>query len=400
MTRERLPLVKKVGNKTVFSNSVKLPSSVTKGLLFLVLLWGITACQSTPVKEKQAQKDAQIARLETQFILDNAILEQSNSQGNLVWKIKSNQTIYSQDRQTAKLQQVTANLLKDGQIILQLSSKQGEIKQNGLVILLQDEILVNDPRNQIVVRGGEAEWQPSAQILILRQGITGSNQNLAVKADGGKYLIDKQSLELSGNVVGTTIKPAIRLQTEHLVWSIPQKQVIGDRPLNIIRYQNELVSDRIVANYGELDLQQHILSLHQDIEMRSLRPSLQIATNSAKWNYQTRVVQADQPIQIIDLENQLNMTGNEGKIDLNQQVAHLDRGIKGINNRNQSQLYARQLIWYMTTQQIEATGNVIYQQANPALHLTGDKAIGKMQDNSVIVTSKNRQDRVVTEIVP
>ncbi|MDJ0687042.1 MAG: LPS export ABC transporter periplasmic protein LptC [Xenococcaceae cyanobacterium MO_188.B32] len=400
MNSARSPLVKKVRKKTVFSNPVKFPPSVTKGLFFFILLWGITACQSAPVGEKQSDRTSDVVRSETKFTLNNAILEQSNTQGNIVWKVKSNKTTYSQDRQTAKLEQVTANLIEDGKVILQLSSKQGEIRQNGSIILLQDQILVTDPRNQAVVRSEEAEWRPSEHILIVRKGIKGVGENLEVEADGGKYSIDKQRLELSGNVVGTTLEPSLQLKTDHLTWLIPQQKAIGDRPLKVVRYQNNTITDRVVANRGEVDLQQHILSLQQEVEMRSLAPALQIATNSVKWNYQTRVVTSEQPIQIIDLDNKLDIIGNKGTIDLNRQIANLDDGIEGIDNRNQSQLYARQLTWYIPTEQVEATGNVIYQQADPPLKLTGDKAIGKLKNNSVVVTNNNRQNRVVTEIVP
>ena len=400
MNSARSPLVKKVRKKTVFSRTVQFPPSVTKGLFYLVLLGGITACKSASIEEKQSDKSNDLGRPETQFILDNAILEQSNTQGNIVWKVKSEKTVYSQDRQTAKLEKVTANLIEDEQVILQLSSKRGEIRQNGSVILLQDQILVTDPRNQAVVRSKEAEWRPSEQILLVRNGIKGSNENLEVEADSGKYSIDKERLELSGNVVGTTIEPSLRLKTDHLTWLIPQQKVIAPRPLEIVRYQDDRITDRVVANRGEVDLQQHILSLQQEVEMRSLAPSLRIATNSVKWNYQTRVVTSEQPIQIIDLDNKLDIIGNKGTIDLNRQIANLDDGTKGINNRNQSQLYARQLTWYIPTEKVEATGNVIYQQADPPLKLTGDKAIGKLKNNSVVVTNNNRQNRVVTEIVP
>lgn len=399
MTSERSPLAGKARKENVVSSLVKLSSSTAKGLFFLLLLGGMIGCQSAPIEEEQSNNSFR-ERSETQFTLQNAVLEQSNTEGNIVWKVKSNKTIYSQDRQIAQLEQVKANLLEEDKVILQLSSKKGEIKQNGAVILLQEQIVVTDPRNQAVVRSELAEWQPSAQILIIHQGIQGSNENLEVEADKGKYLIDKQSLELEGNIIATTVTPSLQLKTDHLIWSIPEKKVIGDRPLEVVRYQNNRISDRVVAEQGNLDLHQNVISLQKNVEMRSLNPPLQIATNSASWNYETRVVTSDQPIQIIDLENKLDIVGNQGTINLNQKIANLDNGIKGINNRNQSQLYARQLIWDIPTEEVEATGNVIYQQNDPPLNLRGEKAIGSLSNNSVTITSKDGQNRVITEIIP
>ena len=400
MTSDRQSLVKKVRNKSVFPNSVELPHLLAKGLFFFVLIWGIAACQSPPSQEGKSAENKNVSRTDTQFILNNAILEQSNPQGNIVWKVKSATTVYSQDRQTANLEKVTANLLQEGKVILQLSSKKGKIEQNGAVIFLEEQIIVTDPRNRAIVRSEEAEWRPSEQILIVRRGVTGTNDNLAIEAQGGKYFIDTERLELAGNIIANTIEPSLRLKTDHLIWSIPQQQITSDRPLEIVRYQDEQITDRIVAEGGKVELQQNIATLHDNIEMRSLTPQLQIATNSAQWNYQTRIIKSDRPIQIIDLENQLNITGNQGKIDLNQEIANLDKGIKGINNRNQAKLYARELIWYIPTEKVEAVGDVIYQQANPYLNLTGDKAVGKLQGDSVVVTSNNQQNRVITEILP
>jgi lipopolysaccharide export system protein LptA len=54
----------------------------------------------------------------------------------------------------------------------------------------------------------------------------------------------------------------------------------------------------------------------------------------------------------------------------------------------------------MADQTLEALGNVIYQQSkSPKFNLTGERAIGILQNNSVIVTS-DKKDRVVTEIYP
>ncbi|CCQ53048.1 Homoserine dehydrogenase [Crocosphaera watsonii WH 8502] len=52
-------------------------------------------------------------------------------------------------------------------------------------------------------------------------------------------------------------------------------------------------------------------------------------------------------------------------------------------------------------QTIEAHGNVIYEQnRDPKLNLTGEKAVGTLVDNNIVVTNSDRQERVVTEIFP
>ncbi len=46
---------------------------------------------------------------------------------------------------------------------------------------------------------------------------------------------------------------------------------------------------------------------------------------------------------------------------------------------------------------MEATGNVIYEHADPQARLTGDKAVGTLSDNNIIVTSEGK-NQVTTEI--
>ena len=48
---------------------------------------------------------------------------------------------------------------------------------------------------------------------------------------------------------------------------------------------------------------------------------------------------------------------------------------------------------------MEALGEVVYQQNNPKFTLSGIKAIGKLEDNTLVVTGSENK-RVSTEIFP
>ena len=135
----------------------------------------------------------------------------------------------------------------------------------------------------------------------------------------------------------------------------------------------------------------------KNIELVSLQPKLQAATESLTWNSQTRSGQSDQPIQIIDRDLQISLTGNRGSFDLPGKVIMLEGGVKGINSKNPSELYAQQLTWKIDTEKVEATGNVVYQQDNPRTRLMGEKAIGSLDSNDIVVTSNGKQP--VTSII-
>nr|MDJ0844992.1 LPS export ABC transporter periplasmic protein LptC [Crocosphaera sp.] len=119
------------------------------------------------------------------------------------------------------------------------------------------------------------------------------------------------------------------------------------------------------------------------------------------WHYQTRQVYSSQPVQLVQYAQNITITGNEGHVNLAENMAYLKGGVKGNSEMNDSKLYANNLTWNIVDQTIEADGNVIYEQnQNPKFNLTGEKAVGTLVDNNIVVTNSDRQQRVVTEIFP
>lgn len=348
-----------------------LPKYIQSGVLGLVritiavsLLSAIVGCQQTkPKADSNPQNNLDDAgRPSTELVLNNAVLEQSNNQGNLVWKIKSETTTYSDDQNTAYLDKITANLIEEGKLILQISAKQGEVRDKGNLILLQDQIVAVDPRSNIVLNSDLAEWLPQENTLIITENLQVSHSNLEVTANQATYFTDQENLELTGKVVANTIDPNLILNTERLLWQIPQQKIIGNMPWQVIRYDNDLVTDRLVSDRGVVDLQQKTLDLKQNIEIISLEPRLQIATNQARWNYQNRLITASEPIQVIDRQRQLDVTGNQGQVNLTTEIVTLQGGVKGIDNRDRSTLYPQELIWNIPRNTVTATGDVVYNE--------------------------------------
>lgn len=370
---------------------------ILRNLVLSIFIFSLAACgfnSPTPSATNAPRRST------TQLVLNNALLEQSSDRQNLVWKIKSDSTIYSEDRQIAKLIGVTANLLQNDKLILQISAESGEVRDKGNLVLLEKQIIAQDTRNGAIVKSERVEWRPQEHLLILPDQLTGTHPNLEVKAGGGKYFTDTATLELEHKVTATTIEPALQLTSDRLRWNISQNKVISPLPFQVVRYQpDRTISDRLVADVGEFDLNQKIVTLNQNIELISLKPTLQIATDTLTWNYQNRTASTEKPIQIVDRENKLDITGNGGTIDLNQQIARLKNGIRGTNQLKSSKLYARELIWNIDTQVIEATGNVTYQQTNPQVNSTGEKAVGKLKENNIVVSGGKNRRRQVTSII-
>lgn len=358
--------------------------------LLLAIALALVSCQkSTPDLTTSPEEEK---RLDTQLVLNNAILEQSNQQNNTIWKIKANSIVYSEDQKTANLEGVVANLLQDGKIILKIRANQGEVRDNGNLVILQKQIVASDPRNGSIIETDLVEWRPQENLLLIKQDLIGIHSNLQVKAQTGKYLTDRETLEIEGNVVATTEQPALQLTSDRLIWNVSQDEIQSPGAVTIVRYDTkEQVTERLVGDRAKVNLTTNIASLTGNIELVALQPKIQAATESLIWNYQQRRGKSEQPLQIVARDRQVTLTGNRGEIDLQQQIAKLQDGVKGIDQQRQSELYARQLNWKIDTQIVEATGNVIYEQIDPQARLTGEKAIGTWGKNNIIVTSEGKK---------
>lgn len=366
---------------------------------FLLVLTFVTliSCQSSPPKVQSQVDEKPKSRIDTQLVLNNAILEQSNKLDNTVWKIKADTITYSEDQKIATLDAVIGNLLQDKQIIFRISAKQGEVKDNGNIIVLKQDIVAQDPRNSSIIKSDAVEWQPRKNLLKIESGLQGLNSSLNITAKTGKYFTNTESLSIEGDVVATTEQPPLQLTSDRLTWDIAQNKIVSPEKVKIVRYNQAKVTDRLVSDRAELNLTTNIATLTKNIELVSLQPKLQAATESLTWNYQSRSGRSDKPIQILDQERQISLTGNQGSFDLEQQIAKLEGGTKGINQQNSSELYASKLTWQIDTEKLEAEGNVIYQQTDPPARSTGEKAVGILSDNNIVVTSNGKKQ--VTSII-
>lgn len=360
-----------------------------------------SACENQSRTVKKLQQARAVAQdLQGSLVFNDVTLEQADPQGHPLWKVKAKQAIYSKDKKNAQVQSPIGDLFQDGKIVLKITAQSGEVQEDGQKILLKGQIVATDPRNGAVFRGNEAEWRPKEDLMLARNNLTGTHENTDVSAKEGRYFSRKQEIELFGQVVGRSKDPALQMKTEHLIWQIPQHLFLGDQHIEIDKYKGAIVNEQAVGNQSEVNLSTKIAILKQNAELASIDPPVQIASNSFVWNLNTHIVVSDQPVRMFHRQEQVTVTANQGQIDLERKVAFAIGGAQGFASRNQAKLYADQITWDIPTQQLQADGSVIYQQVNPPLHLSGPKAFGKIQDQTIVVSSSSSGSRVVTEIVP
>lgn len=369
-------------------------------VLCCALLITLSACEQPNQLENTLKDVSTNSELEGRLVLQNSTLEQSDNEGNKLWKLQAKRAIYNDNQEIATLEDLKGHLFRDGEIVLQVTGKKGEILEEGQKIFLRENIVATDPRNGAVIRGDEIEWIPAEDTLVIKNKITGEHPQIRTSAQEGRYLTDKQRLELKGEVTATTKEPPLQLKTEQLLWEIEQKKVNGTEKIQIDRYEKNTITDRVVAERWDVNLATKIATLTNNVELKSLAPRLQIATNSAIWNAQLRTVSSDKPVQIVHNEEKITLTANAGFVDLKEEVVRLQGGVKGLSLSNQGNLYADKLTWEVPTQIVRAKGNVIYRQVDPPFNLKGVEAVGRLQDESIVVNGGGTGGRVVTEIIP
>lgn len=371
----------------------------TLQLLLVVLLVGTSACgreKNKRTADKLAQDSSAVQSFENNLTFNDVTLEQVNEQGKLLWKVKAKQARYSKDQKIATVQAPEGELFQDGKLVYKIKARTGEVRKDGQTILLKEQIVATDVQSGAILQGNELEWQPKEDILWVRNNLTGTHPQLQASAREAKAYSRSRRMEFFGQVVAKSKDPALGFKTEHLVWQIAQQLVTADKPVQIDRYTGEVVTDQALGNQAEVNLKTKVATLKQDAQLSLADPPLQIGSNSMVWDLNAQTVASDQPVQVLHREQQVTLTGNQGRVELEPRIFYLTGNVQGQGQRKQSQLAADQLTWYIPTQQIDATGNVVYSQVDPPFNLKGPRASGTLQDQNIVVSG----GRVVTEIIP
>lgn len=383
----------------MFFSSKQRPGLVIFFLTFVLL----SACNSPNRTAKKLKQDTKVTTIEGTLVFNNVTLDQADEKGRPLWKVKAKQATYTKDKKTAQIEKPTGDLFQDGQIVLQVSADKGEvqIRETGNKIFLKGQISATDIRNKAVFRGDELEWSPKEDLLVVRNNLKGNHPQLQATAKEARYFTRTQQVELLGQVTALAKNPDFQMKTERLLWQIKEQLANSDKRIQIERYKVKTVTDRVEADQSQVNLKTKIATLKQNIQLTSLEPPVLMSTNSAIWNINARTVVSDQPVRIVQQVENVIITANQGQVDLERKVANLTGGVQGINNKSQANLFANQMTWEIPTQKIQASGNVVYKQINPPFNVSGPTAVGKLQDQSIVVSGGGTSgSRVVTEIIP
>ncbi|WP_017716245.1 LPS export ABC transporter periplasmic protein LptC [Kamptonema formosum] len=366
---------------------------------FLVgaLLLGSSACSNKPGPTAQPSP-AQLPPESGRLTLKDITLVAADEKGQLLWKVKAMAANYTKDQAVAHVENPDGELFQDGKLVFRLKAKRGEVHQDGKKLFLFDDIVATDIQDGAVLRGDQLEWRPKEDILTVRKNLTGTHKQVTVSAQEGRMKSRQRHMELTGTVVATSTDPPLQLRTEHVVWERDRELVTADVPVQIDRYEGKTLKNRATAGRGEVSLKAKTATLQQNARVNLLDPPVLVASESMTWDLNAETVRSEVPVTVVHESEQLTFSANQGIVDIKPKICYLTGSVRGAGERRQSRMSADLMTWNISTQDIDAEGNVVYNQADPPLTLNGPKAVGNLNAQTVTVTGGG--EPVVTEIVP
>ncbi|MER3491608.1 MAG: LPS export ABC transporter periplasmic protein LptC [Mastigocladus sp. ERB_26_2] len=375
---------------------------VRPSILFLTLslVIGLAACGGqNRISNKSPVENVSPQDADSKLTFFDVTLEQADEVGRPIWKVIAKQAKYTKEKQIGQVENPYGELYQDGKIVYQVQAEKADIEQNGKQLFLKGKIVATAPSNGIVLRGNELEWRPQEDLLIVRNQINGTHKQLQAVAKEARVKTRTQRIDFSGGVVANSQDPPLQMRTEHLIWQIKDEKLIADRPVQIDRYKNKQITDRGKGDAAEVNLKTKIATVTKNAQIELLEPPMQIASNSMTWNLNTEIVTTNAPVKVFYRSENVTVTANQGEFKIPQKTVYLTGNVNGVGQKRQS-LKSNTATWYLDNKLMEAQGNVVYKQADPPMTFTGEKAVGNIQTENIVVSGGNSQNRVVTEIIP
>lgn len=234
--------------------------------------------------------------------------------------------------------------------------------------------------------------------------VTGFNPQIKTVAQLVKVNNKEDRVELTGGVLAQSKEaPWLLFESDTLFWFTEREQIEAEQPLKVEQFESDAyqtVTDRLVGQTGQVDLSANVVTIDNGVRLDALAQPLTIQSEQAVWNVEDETVALDQPVEIVQPERQVNATANQASVDLAAEVVTLTGEVRAVAAENDARLFADRVIWQTSTQQVEALGNVRYQQADdPDIAIAGPRALGNIEAGTIVIEG-GESGEVVTEIVP
>lgn len=366
-------------------------------LLSLVALLGtVSACnRGAQVSSPETEEDSDV-ELTTDLVFDNITLEQSDDEGNLRWRMIADQALYSQDQRDATIDNPSGQFFQENQPAFSVTADKGEVEQDGTKLLLLGNVVLTDEETGAMLKGDRMRWVPENNTIVMLKNITADHPDFKLAADEIRVWMDDDKVEVSGNVKAETTDKTLQLNGESFVWLIEEQRLMSD---NLVRFQqreDKKITARAQGNEVEYDIENQIANLNKDAIVVLQDPPVRVTGDALQFNQGDNTVSASKRFTVFHQAEKVNMVADEGRGNLENEVFKMNGNVIVTAARNQARLRSDKLTWTIPTQAIVAEGNVVYRQTDPIFNLKGARAVGKLEDETIVVSG----NRVVTEIIP
>ncbi|MEM1309604.1 MAG: LPS export ABC transporter periplasmic protein LptC [Cyanobacteria bacterium P01_H01_bin.153] len=336
------------------------------------------------------------------LVLRDVTLEQQDEDGNLLWKVNADEVTYSANQEVANLVNPEGEFYQDGELIYRAQADWGTIQENGQIILLENNLVATGIRNGMIINGQTLEWQPSNDLMVISNGLTGSHPQVRAKANTARIYERENRMELIGNVIATTVTedpqvdPWVKFQGETLQWRWQDETLDSDRPIRVERFENQQITQVLTGQRSLIELAAERVTLEEAVQAQFLDMPMNLTTDKAIWELPAQTIQAERSVRVVNPEEQITVTSQRGQFDLEAETAVFNQDVLAIAARNNGQLTSNRLQWNLSDQTVVAEGSVNYQQSDPQFKIRGERARGRIEEQVVVVDGGD----VVTEIQP
>lgn len=371
-------------------------------------------------------------KIDAELTLQTVTLEQPDEDGTLLWRIKAETVNYTPETEQADLFNLEGEFFQEGEVIYTVTADEGEVLQNGETLFLRGNLIANGLEDDLTIESERLKWEPKQDLLVMgnfddesegvladdaddadadegeiaarKAPVTGFNGQIEAIAQVVTVRNKDKQVDLTGGVVATSKEePWLTFESESLNWFTEREVIEANQPLQVEQFETdefETVSDRLTGNTGRVELADNTVFLEDGVELDALSEPLSVKSEQAVWDVEAQLVTMDTPVDINQSEERVRATANRARLELDKQIVYLIGDVRAVGEEKDTRLAADTVTWQIDTQQVEANGNVRYQQAvDPEISMSGDKAVGNIDAGTLVVTG-GESGGVVTEIIP
>lgn len=371
-------------------------------------------------------------KIDAELTLQTVTLEQPDEDGTLLWRIKAETVNYTPETEQADLFNLEGEFFQEGEVIYTVTADEGEVLQNGETLFLRGNLIANGLEDDLTIESERLKWEPKQDLLVMgnfddesegvladdaddadadegeiaarKAPVTGFNGQIEAIAQVVTVRNKDKQVDLTGGVVATSKEePWLTFESESLNWFTEREVIEANQPLQVEQFETDefkTMSDRLTGNTGRVELADNTVFLEDGVELDALSEPLSVKSEQAVWDVEAQLVTMDTPVDINQSEERVRATANRARLELDKQIVYLIGDVRAVGEEKDTRLAADTVTWQIDTQQVEANGNVRYQQAvDPEISMSGDKAVGNIDAGTLVVTG-GESGGVVTEIIP